>query len=79
MPNGESFANYMEFRRALLADPDQLARSLTQHLVTYATGTGPQYADRAVINRIVERVARADYGFRSLIHEIIQSPLFLNQ
>lgn len=79
MPNGESFANYMEFRRYLLADPDQLVRSLTQHLVTYATGTGPQYADRELINQIVDRVHKHDYGFRSLIHEIIQSPIFLNQ
>jgi mono/diheme cytochrome c family protein len=79
MPNGESFANYNEFRRSLLAAPDQLARSLTQHLVTYATGTGPQYADRVVINQIVDRVHEDDYGFRSLIHEIVQSPIFLNQ
>ncbi len=63
MPNGESFANYMDFRRSLLADPDQLARSLTQHLVTYATGTGPQYADRTVINQIVDRVKRTTMAF----------------
>ncbi len=79
MRNGESFANYMEFRSSLLADPDQLARSLTQHLVTYATGTGPQYADRNVIHQIVDRIREHEYGFRSLIHEIIQSPIFLNQ
>jgi hypothetical protein len=79
MPSGEAFSNFLEFRRALLADPDQIARSLTQHLVTYATGTGPQYSDRVVIEQIVERSRTQSYGFRSLIHEIIQSPLFLNQ
>lgn len=79
MPTGETFANYLEFRRALLADPDQLVRALAQHLVTYATGTGPQYSDRAVIEQIVVRMRGEDYGFRRLIHEIVQSSVFLNQ
>jgi hypothetical protein len=79
MTNGESFANYLEFRSTLLAAPDQIARSLTQHLVTYATGTGIQFADRLAIEQIVAHGHAQDHGFRSLIHSIIQSPLFLNQ
>ncbi len=60
-------------------NPDQLARSLTQHLITYATGTGLQYADRAAVDHVVASVRDQHYGFRSLIHEIVQSPMFLNQ
>jgi hypothetical protein len=79
MPGGAAFAGYEEFRRALLANPDQLARSLTQHLVTYATGTAPQYADRTAMDEIVAKVRTKHHGFASLIHEVIASPLFLNQ
>ncbi len=79
MPGGAAFTGYEGFRRELLANPDQLARSLTQHLVTYATGTGLQYADRAAVDHVVARVRGQHYGFRSLIHEIVQSPMFLNQ
>jgi len=79
MPGGAAFASYEEFRRALLANPDQLARSLTQHLVTYATGTAPQYADRAAMDDIVAKVRTKHHGLASLVHEIIASPLFLNQ
>ncbi len=79
MPDGPAFADYRAFRRALLSDPDQLTRALARHLVTYATGAGPQYADRIVVEEIVARVRERNHGFRTLIHEIVQSPLFLNQ
>ncbi len=79
MPGGAAFAGYEEFRRALVAKPDQLASSLTRHLVTYATGTAPRYADRAMVDRIVDGVSGKNYGFASLVHEIIASPLFLNR
>ena len=79
MPGGAAFNGYEDFRRALLAHPDQLARSLTQHLVTYATGTAPQYADRAVMDQIVANAKAKHHGLATLIHEIIGSPIFLKQ
>ncbi len=79
LPTGQSFSNYREFRRALFADPEQIARALTQHLITFATGTGPQYSDHAVIDQVVAKSRDHAYGFRSLIHEVIQSSIFLNQ
>ncbi len=79
MPGGAAFAGYEDFRRALLVHPDQLARSLTQHLITYATGTAPQYADRAVMDQIVANARAKHHGLATLIHEIIGSPIFLNQ
>jgi hypothetical protein len=79
MPDGPAFADYMAFRRALLSEPDQLTRALAQHLITYATGAGLQYADRVVVESIVARARARNHGFRTLIHEIVQSPLFLKQ
>ena len=47
MPDGRAFANIDEFKKLLLADKDQVARALTEKLVTYATGGPPEAADRA--------------------------------
>ncbi|MCI0749523.1 MAG: DUF1592 domain-containing protein [Nevskiales bacterium] len=79
MYQGPAFEGYLEFRRLLVSKPDVLVRALAQHLITYATGTGPQYADRSAVEQIVASTRAQTHGFRTLIHEIVQSPLFLNQ
>jgi hypothetical protein len=76
MPTGEPFANVDEFKQLLLKDKDQLARALTEKLLTYATGAAPESTDKAEIEAIVKRVREKNYGFRTLIHEIVQSKLF---
>ncbi len=79
MPGGKAFRGFREFRSELMKDPDRLARALAGKLVVYATGAGLQYADRAIVEEIVGRVRQKEYGFRSLIHEVVESQLFLNQ
>ena len=76
LPDGRRFANIDEFKQLLLANKDQLARALTSKLLTYATGAAPTSADEPKIDAIVARVREKNYGFRSLIHEIVQSELF---
>ena len=77
--DGQPFQNIDEFRQLLLRDKDQLARSLTTKLLTYSTGGGPTKADRPEIEAIVARVREKNYGFRSLLHEVVQSSLFQNK
>lgn len=74
--DGKTFANTEDYKRLLLADPDQIARNLAEKLLTYATGAEPQFADREVIEQIVAQVKTKNYGFRTLIHEIVQSRPF---
>ncbi len=76
MPNGDPFRNIDEFKELLLKDRDQLARALTVKLLTYATGATPDEFDQRDIEAIVSKVRTKNYGLRSLIHEIVQSPLF---
>ena len=59
-----------------MQDKDQLARALTSNLLSYATGGTPAKSDQAEIEAIVAQVRAKDYGVRSLIHEIVQSPIF---
>ena len=79
LSDGRRFDNIDQYKRLILADKDQLARALTAKLLTYATGVAPTAADRAGIESIVEAVRGQGYGFRSLVHEIIQSELFRNK
>lgn len=76
MPDGQSFANVDEFKRLLLREKPTLARALASKLLTYATGRAPQPADRAAVDAIVTAIAAKNDGFRSLIHEIVQSETF---
>jgi mono/diheme cytochrome c family protein len=76
LPDGRRFKDIDEFKEMLLKDPDQLARALAEKLVTYGTGGPPASADKAEIESILRAVRAKDYGFRSLVHEIVQSRLF---
>ncbi len=77
--DGQKFNNIDDFKRILLKDPDQIARNLTQKLIVYATGAEIQFADREVVEQIVASLRNQNYGFRTLIHEVVQSRLFLNK
>jgi hypothetical protein len=76
LPDGQPFANIDEFKQILLKDKDQLARALTVKLLTYATGGTLENADGSEIEAIVGKVRDRGYGFRTLLHEIVQSKPF---
>jgi hypothetical protein len=76
LPDGQKFQNIDELKQLLLRDRDQLARALTEKLLTYATGAAPEPADKPEIEAIVRKVREKKYGLRSLVHEIVQSKVF---
>jgi len=76
LPDGRRFRNIDEYKQLLLTDKDQLARNLAEKLLAYSTGAEPSALDRPEIETIVKRVRGRSYGLRSLIHEIVQSPMF---
>jgi hypothetical protein len=76
MADGRVFKDIEEFKKLLLAKPEVFARALTAKLITYGTGAPPEAIDAVEIERIVSRVKEKNYSFRSLIHEIVRSPLF---
>ena len=77
--DGKSFKNIDDYKKILLADRDQITRNLAQNLLIYATGAEVQFADREVVEQIVANVRKRDYGFRSLVHEVISSRVFLHK
>ena len=66
-------------KQILLADKDQLARNLSEKLLIYATGAVIQFADREVVEELVAKSRAQNYGFRSLVHDVVQSRPFLNK
>jgi hypothetical protein len=76
LPDGREFKNIDELKQLLLTDKDQLTRALTTRLLTYATGGPPEKLDAPQIEAIVARTREKQYGFRSLVKEIVASPLF---
>jgi hypothetical protein len=76
LADGRRFADIDELKQLLLTDKDQLARGLAGKLITYATGRAPDMADEPQIERIVGKVREQNYGFRSLVHEVVQSEVF---
>jgi Protein of unknown function (DUF1592)/Protein of unknown function (DUF1588)/Protein of unknown function (DUF1587)/Protein of unknown function (DUF1585)/Protein of unknown function (DUF1595) len=79
MPDGRKFANVDEFKQLLVAEPDAFARSLTIKLLTYGTGGLIEATDQREVTAILEKAKANQWGFRSLLHEIIQSRLFLEK
>ncbi len=77
--DGRKFENIDDYKKLLLADKDQLARNLTQKLLIYATGADIQFADREVVEQIVANLRGKNYGFRTLVHEVVGSRAFLNK
>ncbi len=74
--DGRNFKNIDDFKQLLMQREDQVARNLTQNLLTYATGAGIQFADRDVVEAILTRLKSRGGGLRTLVHEIVQSQTF---
>ncbi len=75
-PTGQTFADIRELRKAVAQNPAQLARGVTRHLVTYATGAPATRLDQPAIESIVTAAAKNNHGLRSLVHGVVQSELF---
>ncbi len=75
-PKGDPFDDILEFKKLLLEDEKVIARNLAEQFIVYATGAPVRFADRDDVDDILEACRSSQYGVRSLIHEIVQSPLF---
>ena len=75
-PKGDPFDDILQFKKLLLEDEEVIARNLAEQLIVYATGAPVRFADRDDVDDILEACRSSQYGVRSLIHEIVQSPLF---
>ena len=79
MPDGRAFSDIKGLKELVLSDVKQIARNLVNQVMTYATGAEIEFADRREVDQIVEDLEGENYGFRSLVHAVIQSDVFLSK
>ena len=79
LPDGRPFQDIRDFKRLVRAEDALLARNLTRQLLIFATGSPVRFGDRGEIEAILQRTRAQNYGLRSLVREVVQSPLFLNK
>ena len=74
--NGRSFKSIDEFRRILLSDLNGIAKNVIEKLVIYSTGTEIGFSDRLDLNSLVVQARQKNYGFKSIIKDLVKSRIF---
>jgi mono/diheme cytochrome c family protein len=73
LPSGRSFANPTEMRQVLREMLPDFSRALTEKLLTYSLGRGLERYDKPTVRDITRRLAASDYGFQTLVLEVVRS------
>ncbi|MCO6455287.1 MAG: DUF1592 domain-containing protein, partial [Pirellulaceae bacterium] len=73
---GQAFEGVRQYQELIAADQDRLLRNLAQQLAVYATGRQVRFGDRPQIEQLVSRTLARGGGLRTLLHELVGSPLF---
>jgi len=76
LADGTKFNGIVQFKKLMLKDRERITRCLTEKLLVYSLGRETGFSDRPQIEAIVANVQTHQDGFRSLIHEIVQSEAF---
>ena len=79
MADGTDFQSIEEFKAILLKNPEKIAHNLVEKCIIFGTGASIEFADRKHMENILHQIEDQDYGFRSMIHAVVQSPVFLNK
>jgi hypothetical protein len=75
LPDGREFTDIRGFQSLIAAEEELLLSNLARQLAVYATGREVAFRDRDAINAVVAGTRRKGGGLRTLVHELIQSPL----
>ncbi|QGJ69280.1 Cytochrome c [Planctomycetales bacterium 10988] len=70
------FTNAVEFKEAILADPNRFCRALAGHLLSFALARELGPADQIALDKITQAVANDGYKMQTLMKEIILSKPF---
>ena len=72
------FSNFQEFRELVKKREDLVTQNLTHQLFTFALGRAPGFADRQPLKDIATHVREKQSGMKSLVLDIVSSPVFAN-
>jgi len=77
LADGRRFADFVEYRKLLLDDPDTIALALAEKLLVYGCGRPVTRADRKAVEAVAKAAKENQYGLRSMIQAVVESELFL--
>lgn len=77
--DGRPFKDVRELKQLLAQDERKLARNMAKQLTIYGTGAPVRFVDRPKLEAVLNRAQGKGYGVRTLLHEIVQSELFLKK
>ena len=72
------FKSFQEFRELVKKREDLVTQNLTHQLATFAVGRAPGFADRQPLKDIATNVQEKKSGMKSLVLDIVSSPVFTN-
>jgi hypothetical protein len=76
LPDGTTFEGPTGLKQALLAYPDRFVTTITEKLLTYATGRGVEYYDAPAVRSITRTAAPSNYQLTALIVGVVKSMPF---
>lgn len=76
LPGGETFKDVSGLKQVLVERKDQFTKMLTERVLGYACGRRIEPLDRPQVNHIMAQVKQADYGFRTLVEQVVLSDAF---
>ena len=77
IPDGRKISDIVEMKQVLLTREEQVARTLTAKMLTFATGRMLTALDRNEVERIVAILKPDGYRLRDLVCQVAESPLLL--
>jgi mono/diheme cytochrome c family protein len=79
LPGGQAVVGPADLKKVLRNRSEEFGRCLTEKLLTYALGRGPEPADKCTIDRAVAALAKDDDRLSRLVLEIVKSEPFLKR
>ena len=74
-PHG-AFKNFQEFRQILFKNEHQVFRNVAEKLAMFALGRTMDFTDREDIDNIVKETKSKGGGMKTMLHALVQSPIF---
>jgi hypothetical protein len=76
LPDGSTFADVDGLEAALLRRPELFVSTLTEKLLTYASGRGVEYYDQPAVRAIVRDAGARNFRLSSIILGVVNSKPF---
>ena len=79
LSNGEEINDILALKDLLMEKKELVVRSLTEKMLTYATGRKLEVLDRGEVDRIVKELSTKENRLKDLVHLVATSKLFLTK